>query len=73
MFKILGADGREYGPVDVGQLHEWIRQGRAGGQTQAQPVGATQWTPLSSLPEFAEHFVVPPPEFSCASGSMPPR
>ena len=72
MFKILGADGKEYGPVTTGQLHQWIREGRAGGQTQVRAAGATVWTPLSAQPEFAEIFRTPPAVFSGAPGSLPP-
>ncbi len=54
MFKMIGGDGREYGPVSVEQLREWIADNRANGQTMVQPEGATDWRPLASFPEFAE-------------------
>ena len=60
MFKIIGSDGREYGPISAEQLREWIRAGRAGGQTQTQRAEAPGWIPLSSLPEFADLFRAPP-------------
>src|SRR5262245_39879395 len=73
MFKIRGADGKEYGPVTVDQLRQWIREGRAGAQTQVQPVETTTWSPLSQLPAFAELFASPPPlPNSGTPGSMPP-
>lgn len=53
MYKIIGADGREYGPVTGEQLREWISTGRANLQTKAQREGATEWKPLSDFPEFA--------------------
>ncbi len=56
MFKIRGADGKEYGPVAVEQLRQWVREGRAGGQTQVCPDGAAAWVALSSLPEFSAEF-----------------
>jgi hypothetical protein len=53
MFKMIGGDGREYGPVSAEQLREWIADSRANGQTLVQPEGSTEWRPLSSFPEFA--------------------
>jgi hypothetical protein len=54
MYKIIGADGREYGPVASEQLRRWITEGRANAQTKAQPAGATDWKPLAEFPEFAD-------------------
>jgi len=53
MYKIIGADGREYGPVTAEQLREWIAEGRANGQTKAMAEGAAHWKPLIEYPEFA--------------------
>jgi len=52
MYKIIGADGREYGPVTVEQIQQWIREGRANAQTKAQAEGSTEWKALSSFPEL---------------------
>ena len=54
MYKITGGDGREYGPISIEQLRQWIAEGRANAQTQVLPEGATTWQPLGSLPEFAD-------------------
>lgn len=59
-YKIIGADGKEYGPVSTEQLREWIQQGRVGLPTQACPEGSTDWKPLSSYPEFASIPATPP-------------
>ena len=61
MYKIIGADGREYGPATAGQLRQWIAEGRANAQTPALAPGAPEWKPLGALPEFAEHFAPPVP------------
>src|SRR5262245_26477885 len=53
MFKIIGADGRQYGPVAADKIREWISDGRAGAQTMAQREGETDWKPVSAFPEFA--------------------
>lgn len=53
MFTILGADGKEYGPVAVGRVHEWINGGRANLQTKARRDGETEWKTLGEFPEFS--------------------
>jgi len=52
MFKILGTDGKEYGPVTVGNVIEWIRDGRANLQTKARKGDETEWRTLGDFPEF---------------------
>jgi hypothetical protein len=65
MYKIIGADGKEYGPVSAEQLRQWLGEGRVNSQTQIQPEGAADWQPLGALPEFAAELapsaVTPPP------------
>ena len=53
MYKIIGGDGKQYGPVSGEQIQTWISEGRASGQTQVQREGEIEWQPLSGLPEFA--------------------
>ena len=59
MYKIIGADGKIYGPVSAEQLRQWLTEGRANAQTQALADGAAEWKPLGALPEFAGHFAPP--------------
>lgn len=54
MYKIIGADGKEYGPVTTEQLRQWIREGRANAQTKVQAEGSTEWKPISAFPELAD-------------------
>ena len=54
MFTILGADGKEYGPVSAGKLHEWIAAGRANLQTKARRAGETEWKTLADFPEVSQ-------------------
>jgi hypothetical protein len=61
MYKVIGTDGREYGPISAEQLRQWIAERRADGQTQVQPEGSTEWRPLSELPEFAAALAAQPP------------
>jgi hypothetical protein len=52
MYKIIGADREEYGPVSADQIRAWLSEGRADGRTMAQAAGSTDWKPLSAFPEF---------------------
>ena len=52
MYKIIGADGREYGPVTAEQLRQWITEGRANAQTRVQAEGMNEWKPLSAFVEL---------------------
>src|ERR1700683_3721415 len=53
MYKIIGADGRDYGPVCADELRQWISEGRANALSQIQAEGSTEWRPLGTFPEFA--------------------
>ena len=53
MYKILGGDGKEYGPISAATLRQWISEGRANAQTQVQAEGSTAWVALGQIPEFA--------------------
>jgi hypothetical protein len=56
MYKIIGANNTEYGPISGDQIRQWIAEGRVNAQTSAQAVGETGWKPISSFPEFAASF-----------------
>jgi len=56
MFKIIGADQKEYGPVSVAQIRQWITDGRLNANTQAQRAAGGDWQPLSTFEEFADIF-----------------
>jgi len=58
MYIILGADGREYGPVTADQLRQWIAENRANAQTRIRPEGAAEWKLLGELAEFAPQLSV---------------
>jgi len=59
MYKIIGADGREYGPITIGQLKQWITEGRLNRQTSVKSEDDRDWKPLDSLPELAGAFTPP--------------
>jgi hypothetical protein len=54
MYKIIGADQKEYGPISGDQIRQWIAEGRVNAQTPVRAEGTTEWKPLSGFPEFAE-------------------
>ncbi|HKB56741.1 MAG TPA: RDD family protein [Lacunisphaera sp.] len=78
MFTILGADGKEYGPVTAGKVIEWMQAGRANAQTKIKRVDATEWTTIGALPEFggsdgnqaAMPPTPPPPAASAGAGLL---
>jgi hypothetical protein len=70
MYKIIGADQKEYGPVTGEQINQWIGQGRVNAQTKARAEGG-DWKTLGEFPEFsaalgvrAASSVSPPPAIS---------
>ena len=75
MYKIVGADQKEYGPITAEQLRQWITEGRANAQTLAR-IEDGPWKPLGTIAEFASLFGTPPPPQSppppSSSGSVPP-
>ena len=52
MYKIIGADQKEYGPISADQIRQWIAEGRVNGQTVACAEGTQDWKPLQAFPEF---------------------
>lgn len=60
MYKVIGADGKEYGPITAKQLGQWIAQGRANATTRVRLETATDWQALGAIPEFAEALAQPP-------------
>jgi len=78
MYKIMGADGRPYGPVSADEIRRWINENRANSQTLVQMEGAPDWKPLGTFPEFAAQFravpppLVPPPPPPSRAGSKIP-
>jgi TM2 domain-containing membrane protein YozV len=61
MYKIIGVDGQQYGPVSAEEIRRWIAGNRVKAQTLAQMEGASEWKPLGSFSEFAPELKVMPP------------
>lgn len=75
MYRIIGADQKEYGPISAEQLRQWIQEGRANAQTQVRAETETDWKPLSALPEFADilRTTTPAPARPGGGPSVPPE
>jgi len=59
LYKVIGADQKQYGPITADQIRQWIGQHRLNSQSQAWIEGADAWKPLSQFPEFADTLAVP--------------
>jgi hypothetical protein len=77
-YKIIGQDGKEYGPATVEQIRQWIAEGRVERQTPVFVDGAKDWNFVGLLPEFAGGFaaastppaIAPPPREASTAGRM---
>jgi hypothetical protein len=74
MYKIIGGDGKEYGPVNADELRRWIAEGRLNRQSRVKPEGLTDWLLLGAVPEFADALRAQErPQIVAATGQpMPP-
>lgn len=61
MYTIIGADGKEYGPVPADTLRDWIAAGRANAQTRIRRQNETEWSTIGAVPELAEAVAPKPP------------
>lgn len=52
-YKIIGADGSEYGPVPLSELKFWIADGRVAQQTHVWRSDSSRWLPALAYPELA--------------------
>ena len=51
-YKIIGVDGKEYGPVALAELQKWIGEGRITGTTQVSRSDQQSWSAAASFPEL---------------------
>lgn len=71
MYKIIGADGRQYGPVNLEQMRRWLAENRVRADTLVQAEGATDWKPLNSFPELAAELKSAPPTIGAIASPAP--
>ena len=72
MYKIIGDDGKTYGPDTAEKIREWIAQGRVNDRTAVLADGAADWTFIGLLPEFAREISSPPPKLELPKMTPPP-
>lgn len=72
MYKILGSDGRQYGPATAEDIRRWIAENRVNAQTLLQAEGSAEWKPLGACAEFAgEPKTAPPPVIAPPPARLP--
>jgi hypothetical protein len=49
---IIGGNGKEYGPVSESEVFEWIKEGRANGDTRIKETEAEEWSLIRNLEQF---------------------
>src|SRR5262245_53341967 len=69
MYKIIGADQKEYGPVSGDELRQWIRDGRVNAQTRVEVDG--QWKTIGEIPELAPLLAQRRPALAPAPAARP--
>jgi hypothetical protein len=53
MYKIIGSDGKEYGPVSLDRIQQWVAEGRVNARTQVRAAGSEEWMKAAELPEIS--------------------
>lgn len=53
MYKIEGSDGKQYGPVSLGQLRQWMAEGRISAQSRVLREGSVEWQRVAEIPELS--------------------
>jgi len=72
-YRIVGADGKTYGPVGLEQLRQWIAEGRADSRTPVYVEGASAWTYAGLLPELSAQVAAAPATIGALSTAKSSR
>jgi hypothetical protein len=72
MYKIIGADAKEYGPITLDQVRDWLAQKRISSQTRVQVGDSKEWVPAGQVPELAALFAAASPARVAGQGAPPP-
>ncbi|HTD66083.1 MAG TPA: DUF4339 domain-containing protein, partial [Candidatus Limnocylindria bacterium] len=72
MYRIIGGDGKEYGPVSADEVRRWIGERRLQLSSLIRVEDTAEWKPLSLFPEFSSAFafVSAPAPFAMAATPM---
>ncbi|HEX4997685.1 MAG TPA: DUF4190 domain-containing protein [Terriglobia bacterium] len=53
MYRVLGGDGKEYGPAPAEQIKQWIADGRVDARSLARSENSSEWKPIGEFPDLA--------------------
>ena len=70
-YKIIGADGKEYGPAALAELQKWVGEGRITGSTQVSRSDQQGWSTAASFPELGVRDSTGPAPVAAASAADP--
>ena len=70
-YKIIGADGKEYGPVALSEIQKWVGEGRITGATQVSRSDQQVWSTAASFPELGVRDSTGPALVAAASAADP--
>jgi hypothetical protein len=73
MYRVIGTDGQQYGPISAEQLGRWIAENRLNARSLVQPEGSQDWKALGSFPEFADALKTTSPAPPPRLGGSPPK
>jgi len=71
MYKVIGGDDQEYGPVTSEEMCQWITEGRLSRQSLAQAEGTREWRELAAFPEFEDALAAQATHHGTASAPPP--
>lgn len=71
MYKIIGGDQKEYGPVSADQIRQWIAEYRLDAQSKVQAEGSAEWKLLAAFPEFSDALAVHTKKQPAGQGATP--
>ena len=72
MYKIIGADGQQYGPVSADQIRRWILENRVRTETLAQAEGTTDWNFMTTASDGNGYRILLQPNGSRSHWTSPP-
>jgi hypothetical protein len=70
-YLVTAADGKQYGPVTVDQLREWVRDDRVRPETQITDFRTGQAMPAGAVPGLFSAGMAPPPNWSVPPTAVP--
>ena len=71
MYNIIGSDGKQYGPISLEQMRQWIAEGRVNAQTRVQAAGGGEWKPAAEFPELGLASALGRPGAGAAPPALP--